>query len=294
VTIAACYLSSEGVVFGADSTTTIVVAGRGPSAIPMERHFDHAQKIYEIGTESTLGIATWGMGNLEGTSYRTLIARFADSLVHQPAQSVADAAGRWNAFFWAAYARELAPQLQRVQELLGRQTRTTQEQGELDFLLQAFGGGFAVGGYLRHERVPQAFEMSFDPRLQGPGPVRGLAPGIPHFWGISNLFERLTYGIDPDLFDQIVRSGRWTGTAEDLHRLVEPYILGRPQLLPIRDAIDWIHASLYTAIKTMKFSHLAPVCGGPIEIAAIATDRPFRWVCHQTLAIAIREGASHV
>ena len=31
-------------------------------------------------------------------------------------------------------------------------------------------------------------------------------------------------------------------------------------------------------IKTMKFSHMAPVCGGPVEIAVVTTDRKFRWV----------------
>ena len=31
----------------------------------------------------------------------------------------------------------------------------------------------------------------------------------------------------------------------------------------------------------MKFSHYLPVCGGPIEIAVISTDRNFRWVRHK-------------
>lgn len=51
-----------------------------------------------------------------------------------------------------------------------------------------------------------------------------------------------------------------------------------------------IHASIYTTIKTMKFSHLAPVCGGPVEVAVISSDRPFRWVRHKKMEAAIVQG----
>ncbi len=76
---------------------------------------------------------------------------------------------------------------------------------------------------------------------------------------------------------------------------MQPYSLGQPEELPIREAIDWVHASIYATIKTMKFSHMAPVCGGPIEIAVITTDRQFRWVRHKSLDAAVAyDGFSHV
>lgn len=40
MTIAACYLSSEGVVFGADSTSTMYVSGLGPGSPGSEHHFN--------------------------------------------------------------------------------------------------------------------------------------------------------------------------------------------------------------------------------------------------------------
>jgi hypothetical protein len=69
-----------------------------------------------------------------------------------------------------------------------------------------------------------------------------------------------------------------------------PYCLGQPFDLPIREAIDWLHASIYTTIKTMKFSHMTSVCGGSVEIAVITTDRRFRWVRHKGFDSAIGEG----
>jgi hypothetical protein len=63
--------------------------------------------------------------------------------------------------------------------------------------------------------------------------------------------------------------------------------LGQPYDLPLREAIDWVHASIYTTIKAMKFSHWKPYCGGPIEVAAISTDRRFRWVRHKNFGAAL-------
>lgn len=83
MTIAACYLSSEGVVLGADSTTTMYVTCPGPNPLQTEHHYNYAQKVFQIGKESTLGITMWGLGNLGETSYRTLIAEFADTLLSQ-------------------------------------------------------------------------------------------------------------------------------------------------------------------------------------------------------------------
>lgn len=290
MTIAACYLSSEGVVFGADSTSTIFVAGSGPNASGVEHHFNYAQKIFEIDEGSTLGITMWGLGNLESLSYRTVIAQFADLLNRQPVQSMPDVAQRWNDFFWSIYSKELGQILQRTQQLLAQPSRTEAEQLELDFLLQTFSGGFCLGGCLHHEHTPRAFEIVYGPHQTSAGPVQALMLGSPRFWGVPNLIERLLYGIDSGVADALLSSGKWQGTMDDLFAVVQPFFRGQPQHLPIREAIDWIHSSIHTTIKAMKFSHLPPVCGGSVEIAVITTDRSFRWVRHKRLDSAIVQG----
>ncbi|MCX5674836.1 MAG: hypothetical protein NTX87_07495, partial [Planctomycetota bacterium] len=108
-----------------------------------------------------------------------------------------------------------------------------------------------------------------------------------YFWGCPNLIDRLLRGMDYPMFSRILESGKWQGTADDLFEVLEEGALGQPYDLPLREAIDWVYASIYTTIKAMKFSHLAPVCGGPIEIAVISSDRPFRWVRHKRLGQAI-------
>jgi hypothetical protein len=96
LTIAACYLTPEGVVFGADSTTTWGTSGD-------LHYFNHGQKLFEIGENSTLGIVTWGLGGLAVSSHRMLIAVLADDLESNPPQSVEEVANHWADHFWSAY-----------------------------------------------------------------------------------------------------------------------------------------------------------------------------------------------
>lgn len=288
MTIAACYLSSEGVVFGADNTSTMFVPGPGPGGLGgSDHHYNFAQKIFQIGQQSTLGIAMWGLGNLAAVSYRTLIAQFADQLLAQPAAAMQEVADRWNGFFWNAYTTHLAHIHQRVQALLGQQARSPDEENELRFLVRVFSGGFCLGGYLLNDRTPHAFEIPFGPAQTSPGPVRRLQVGSTSFWGCPNIIERLLFGLDGGLFQAILQSGQWGGTPQQLADLVLPHRLAQPLDLPIREAIDWVYTSIYTTNQAMKFSHLAPVCGGPVEVAVITTDRPFRWVRHKRLDAAI-------
>lgn len=288
MTIAACYLSAEGVVFGADSTSTMFVAGPGPGGLGgSDHHYNFAQKIFEIGRQSTMAMTMWGLGNLFQVSYRTLIAQFADGLLGHPATAMPDVAARWNTFFWNAYTTQLAPILQRVQALQAQPTRPPDEDDELRSLIRAFSGGFCLGGNLLNDRTPHAFEMLYDPMRTSPGPVRSLQIGTTNFWGCPNIIERLIFGVDDGVFNAILQSGRWNGSPNDLAALVMPHRLAQPLDLPIREAIDWVYTSIYTTNQAMKFSHLAPVCGGPVEVAVITADRPFRWVRHKRLDAAI-------
>lgn len=295
MTIAACYLSSEGLVLGADSTTTMFVQGPGPDAGGNDHHYNFAQKIFQIGESSTLAMTMWGLGSLGETSYRTLIAELADDLSRQPGAALSEVADRWNTLYWSAYSDQFGPKLRRAQELNGQQARTPEEEGELLFLRQNLSGGFCIGGYCLPSRKPAAYEIVFEPTQIGPQPPGSLRIGNAKFWGCPNIMNRLLFGVDFGLLRDIESSPHWTGDFMDLVSLAGPYRLAQPFDLPIREAIDWVFTSIYTTSQAMKFSHLAPICGGPVEVAAITTDRPFRWVRHKKLDAGITHGGlSHV
>jgi hypothetical protein len=278
MTIAACYLCPEGVVLGADSTTT-------RTAPEMMLHYNYGQKIFEIGEQGTIGLATWGMAGFPRTSYRTLLARLSDRLEGLNVTTVRQVAEEWSGAFWAEYVESYHDRLREVRELLGRE-RTPQDEDMLAMLTQWFAGGFCIGGYVGPARQPEAWEITYDLTKQSPE-ISEIQMGKTRFWGCPNIIERTIFGFDVDLLLDIVKSGKWQGTTEDLVDIVLKYKISQPPNLPIREAIDWVHASINTTIKVMKFSDMAPVCGGPIEVAAITTDRPFRWVCHKKFDAAI-------
>ena len=288
MTIAACYLCLEGVVFGADSTTTIFVTGP-PGEVGTDHHFNFCQKLFEFGdVGASAGIVTWGMASLKTVSYRTLIAEVADRAKQQKLPTLGDIACLWSEMFWAEYTGAEQQRLIRARALQRKGESCTElEKQELIWLGRNLSGGFCLGGRWGSGKRPEAYEILFNPFLMGNPAPKALTIGIPKFWGCEKIIERVRLGIDPGLYEAIVSNPKWTGTKEELIGLVQPGILAGPLNLPIREAIDLVYAEIYITIKAMKFSHYAPICGGPIEIALITTDRPFRWVCHKTLFEAI-------
>jgi hypothetical protein len=294
VTIAVCYLSPEGVVLGADSTTTY---GGGTATA---HYYNNAQKLFQIGQDSTLGLVAWGLGGLITKSHRTLVALLADDLQAQPPKTVEDVADRWVEQFWQAYSdpnsplsatfsecKRLAAKTPYVSGQASPTARTEAEEKQLAGLSQALVAGFCIGGYLPTDRRAVAFEIVFDPLKGRPKPAE-LVFGS-RFWGAPNMIQRLILGCDNGVKDAIIGSGKWAGTRAELDALVGNHALSHP-VVPIRDAIDFVHTCIVSTIKAFKFSNYSQICGGPIEIAVITTDRNFRWVKHKAWDAAINEG----
>ncbi len=103
------------------------------------------------------------------------------------------------------------------------------------------------------------------------------------------MINRLLFGCDDNLLGSILNSGKWTGTYQELLDIALQQAITHPPL-PIRDAIDFTHACIVSTIKALKFSSFSQICGGPVEIAVITTDRKFRWVRHKPWDTAITEG----
>jgi hypothetical protein len=299
LTIAACYLSPEGIVLGADSTTTVNIPGN-------PHYFINAQKLFEIGENSTLGAVTWGLGSI-GTSHRALLAKLADELARNEPNSVEEAARRWAELFWNEYstvstASPLAPSFAELRQLVGKaphdpntapsvEMRTAEEEARFGVLRIGLTVGFCIGGHIIRDRQPAAYEVLFDPiSLALPTPLQ-LPMNNPRFWGAPNMILRLLRGCDEGLRQSILRSGKWNGTEQDLNGLISQHTLGHA-ILPIRDAIDFTHACIASTIKALKFSNLSQICGGSIEIAVITADRRFRWVRHKAWDAAIADGGT--
>lgn len=320
MTIAACYVLPEGVVFGCDSTWTVPMPVEGEDGEDRTdaHYFNHGQKLFEVGQSSTLGVLVWGLNSLPQESIRTTVAAFMDRPQTKNLPYVKDVAEAWAGYFWEQYVTVYTGERKHVLKLTERikaksaaqedQTASgaepapdrepaddgadsegdekVSEEDELESYKEEFGGGFCIGGYIPPCRKPEAYEITYDLSMDRPA-VKEVEYGRPRFWGWGNLIERLLFGIDLELMRLIAGSKYWKGSDKDLVDLVKTKALSQPAIVPIRDALDWVHASIYTTIKALKFSHLAPICGGPIELAVITSDRSFRWVRHKGLDSAL-------
>jgi hypothetical protein len=272
----------------------------GPGTVAFH-FYNHAQKVFQIGEKSTLGIVMWGLGGLGTLSHRTLLARLADDLQAKPPTAMADVANRWATLFWNAFTSQLQNELTIYNALKAKapfvpnattpapNSRLKIEEDQYQALARDLVVGFCLGGYVMPDRNPEAFTVTFDPNLSAsPTPMQVQHGGIQWF-GVPNLINRLMNGYDLNIVPAILATNKWQGTPQELTNLLDQHRLAHA-ILPIRDAIDYVFTSIYSTIKAMKFSSLAQVCGGPIELAVITTDREFRWVRHKAWDSAINEG----
>lgn len=285
MTIAACHVSPEGVVLGADSTTTMLSASDQGTC-----HLDHAQKVFEVGPPgSSAGLVWWGLGQIGSTSHRTIAAEIgarhkakAFGSLQDLAQAIADA-------MWTRFTKAFPADVQRAQDLLKKavaKAATQAEIEELSALVEAGSGGYCVAGRIEEFGDCRAYEIHWGPHLSKPT-LTEVPHETPRFWGIPWCMERIVYGVDSSVADLLLQSGKWAGTADELLNLVQSNPVIVPRNLPIREAVDWVHTIIHATIRIIKFAQWPHYCGGPVEIAVVTTDRHFRWVRHKKMDAAI-------
>lgn len=268
MTIAAAYLTSEGVVLGADSTTTITQpTAQGGAVVQL---FNHAQKVFEIGPQGQgrLALCTWGAGTAGTLSHRTVAARLADSL---DSHATVDTA----------------------KEILRKIVESELQAANASGLL-----GYFIGGHDLGTRTADCWQVIFEHGQISR--ITQLQPGTAMFNGAPEFFTRVFHGYAPEL-PNLIREGLkqadpalnhpdFDGIFDTVFRDASQQVCAAGYTdPPIREAIDFVHTYLHITIKAFKFRSGPPVCGGPIEIGFVTTDRSFRWVCHKEFDTAIFE-----
>jgi hypothetical protein len=290
MTIASCYLLPEGVVLASDSTTTMIEPDIAPNSPPRFHYYEHGQKIFEVGEKEkgTLAVATWGCGGLNTVSYRTVIAEFADDLAAGKAKTADEAIELWRQRFWSRYQTEFSQFILAAKNLAGTPPVNQAIPQLLQEIIRTLSVGFCLAGRYGPDRTPRAWVTIFSPIQTSPPVPQPLQMGVPYFWGQKFLVERLANGIDPEFVAMILNSGKWSGAPQDLFQILSQKKLRFQGIMPLRDAVELLYSMVDCTIKTMKFSQLPPTCGGPIEVAVITTDRPFRWVRHKPFGVALQ------
>ena len=247
MTIAACYLVPDGVVVGADSTASIV----GPDGFP--QHFDHAQKIFEVGEKGSLCVVIWGLGSLRDYSFRTLIAEFSDGLGACPPKSMFEAAERLRDLFWDKFELVFASEIQLFKTLLATPNKTP-EMVDLIKRMAELSGGICLAGRWSQCRTTQAFQILYNINSDRATSMTEVHEW--NFWACANIVQRLIFGIDPNIFEAIISSGKWSGSRDELVAIRNQNLLAPPMALPLREAIDWMYSMIYSTVKLFKHSSL--------------------------------------
>ena len=268
MTIAAAYLVSEGVVLGADSITTISAQTPQPGVLQL---LHHSQKIFEVGENSRIGVCTWGDGTIGDFSHRTIIAQLADKVKDDSTITIEGA------------AEEL---INIIDSMVKR------EKIKMEFV------GYFLGGWNPGTHEPDCWKIEIS---KDGNNKEKLDLGLCSFAGMPNVFTRVFRGFDPAFPDQLREEIKALITNQEtkdkfdeifkeaFEKASGPLIAAGYKDLPIREAIDFVYSYLHITIKAIKFRFGAPLCGGPIEIGFVSTDRPFRWACHKTFTSAILE-----
>jgi len=158
--------------------------------------------------------------------------------------------------------------------------------------------GYILGGWDPDTHIPECYHFVFKPSAEPS--IVPLAIGEAKFFGCPEFFTRVFHGYDSRLPNNILRELKKLkfnpaegsldqAFAEAFKNAAAPLAAVGFGDLPIREAIDYVHTYLHITIKAFKFRFGPPICGGPIEIAFVSSDRNFRWVCHKSFERAIYE-----
>lgn len=259
-------------------TRIVGVSAKGTTSYSF---YNFNQKLFEFGDGGTAGIVIWGLASIGNYSYRTLFAETHEQATASNLGTLSDVAKVLSVNFWNHYSHTFASELSVVKN--GKDTPEGKDA------IKRLQGGFCLAGRWGTSKTCEAFVITYDPSLQAPPVPVALQMNNPGVWGWRNILERIFVGFDPQVLVDVIASGKWQGTPQELLSILRRRTLKPPVGLPIREAVDWVHSSLFTTIKTLKFTELPRVCGGFIDIAVITTDRPFRWVRHKGMGDAIRQ-----
>ncbi len=255
MTIAVVVRVPEGIALAADTATSLGVKGK-EGAIGQIYH--GARKLSRLHAELPVAMITFGQGTLPTKS----VAQLAEGLRERMRPG-----GQW----------EIAPDNYPMEEVATRVgayycevVQTAVDGGQAVHTPV----GFLVAGLPAGSDDGEVWEVVIAPDATTKGPAIldvGQAASV-QYRGFTDPLDRVIKGADPLRHQYLVANG-----------LPPPQLeIIRPET-PLIDAIeiaDWLAQVVYGAVR---FSQIAPVVGGSIDLAHISRENGFAWSRQQTL-----------
>lgn len=268
MTILIALQTKEGIVIGCDSTSTMRINGE------IAHLFTSAQKIFPLGPANDAEpfkpgefagiLATSGDAAFGPMSWRSLANAFSLDLLASQLSSTSDTATALLNFTQRRWEEMQASSLVPTDMPFPSATLN---------LAVVLPGGYEAQG----ARVEIAT-----------GKVEHFRVGALKISGEFEVISRILQGYDQRLLEALSANGI---DAELFTKLAAPFLV-IPQLphLPLREAIDFVHYLVYSAIKLAHYQQgPAATIGGSPEIAILTPDRGFCWIAHKSVTDAIRD-----
>lgn len=247
MTICAAVKARDGLALGTDSMTQIW--GRDPSGrAGAIKTYSNARKLFQVG-ELSIGVMTWGIGNLGARSVESLLRECGSILPEEhDVKSIGEAL---HEFFSSAYSEHFGDASEAIM-------------------------GFYIAGYSPDAPLAEEWEFNL-PRDEEIREVRPADAFGASWRGIALPFTRLYFGRDPRMLADLREKGVPEEVINEVsNRYKTPVSYDG---MPVQDAINFVKFILETTIGLAAFEvGPAPLCGGPLRIAAVLPHEGFNWI----------------
>jgi len=279
VSVVVSVIVPEGVVFAADSASTL--QGAAPGQTPgVLKIYDTTTKLIQL-KDYPVAVATWGAGSMGARNVISYVEEFENRL-----PSYQDVAQSLNVSQTAADLRQF---LKGKYDEQGLEQKPKGQRPEI---------GFVVGGYSADKFFSDLLTFSLPHGdCREARPYAGGAPNFGANWfGITEAITRLHHGCDDRFYEVLKR----LGVADEV--LQKARILSQTELqypiafnaMPLQDAVAYAEYLVNVVIGRFRFTLGPPLCGGPIDIASIKKKEGLLWVQRKRLQIRERlEGANY-
>ncbi|MDB4950845.1 MAG: hypothetical protein JWM27_3494 [Gemmatimonadetes bacterium] len=280
MTIAISLVVGDGVVLGTDSATSIVLPGERYHNI-----YSNAEKTINLVKGLPIGLMTWGLGSMAGTSIASLARVLRDLLsgededvpgweIDRRTYTMEEVAGLVKTFF---YDQLYVSHFGQPSHAPGTSDGDT-DQPPIGPAPERPSLGFVLAGFSANAYLPEVWTIEVHEGGVCEGPTQ-IVPagqtGIVRFWAQPEALYRLVYGWSAEAHDRLVEAGLTHEAADAI--LVSETQLAHPGM-PIQDAIDLVKYLADVTAGYLRFKPGAPVVGPPIDIAAITRHQGFKWV----------------
>lgn len=265
---------SEGLVLGTDSAAAI--HGRVESEEGAQegilKVFYNAKKLLQIG-DFPIGLFTWGRAFVGMRTIESLVREW-EYEEHWQTRKEYDKKHD-ETFTVKACAKGLLEHLTEAY---------SEEFGEA--FAEEMPVGVVVGGYSDGAFFPDIwrFVVPSDDQVHNQRPDRDGKPDFGASWfGLTDSIIRLHWG-RADAALNIV-SEKFGIAEQEVREALNPLQYQVPfAVMPLQDAIEYVHYMINVAIGRYRFVVGPELCGGKISVAAVTQNR-FRWVSREPWSI---------